>query len=401
MAGNRFGTWKKRTAAVFMAVCLLGAMPGAVWAADTADGLESSISDSETKKQELEQKNAELSQALEEAKQNAEDQEALHQAYQDKIDVLDQQIEEAYAQVSQLDEEINDLQSQISNREGSIEKNTELLKERIRAIYMAGETSTLDIILGAEDFSDFLDKASLLQTVTSHDVTLIETIQQQLSEIQEEKDEIEAKRTEAADKKTELDGQQEELTRLLEENQVILEELYGVQQEAQDKVDENDAELQAIEAQISAYYTPQQPAGGQSQSQTPNYSGGAFVWPAPGFYLLTSEWNEDRGSYNHGAIDIAGGGIYGTPVVAAADGTVVFSSAGGWGGGYGTYLMIDHGGGVSTLYAHMSGLAVSQGATVSAGQVIGYVGSTGDSSGPHLHFEVREYGTKVNPMNYF
>ena len=401
MAGNRFGTWKKRTAAVFMAVCLLGAMPGAVWAADTADGLESSISDSETKKQELEQKNAELSQALEEAKQNAEDQEALHQAYQDKIDVLDQQIEEAYAQVSQLDEEINDLQSQISNREGSIEKNTELLKERIRAIYMAGETSTLDIILGAEDFSDFLDKASLLQTVTSHDVTLIETIQQQLSEIQEEKDEIEAKRTEAADKKTELDGQQEELTRLLEENQVILEELYGVQQEAQDKVDENDAELQAIEAQISAYYTPQQPAGGQSQGQTPNYSGGAFVWPAPGFYLLTSEWNEDRGSYNHGAIDIAGGGIYGTPVVAAADGTVVFSSAGGWGGGYGTYLMIDHGGGVSTLYAHMSGFAVSQGATVSAGQVIGYVGSTGDSSGPHLHFEVREYGTKVNPMNYF
>ena len=155
MAGNRFGTWKKRTAAVFMAVCLLGAMPGAVWAADTADGLESSISDSETKKQELEQKNAELSQALEEAKQNAEYQEALHQAYQDKIDVLDQQIEEAYAQVSQLDEEINDLQSQISNREGSIEKNTELLKERIRAIYMAGETSTLDIILGATDFNDF------------------------------------------------------------------------------------------------------------------------------------------------------------------------------------------------------------------------------------------------------
>ena len=173
-----------------------------------------------------------------------------------------------------------------------------------------------------------MDKASLLQTVTSHDVTLIETIQQQLSEIQEEKDEIEAKRTEAADKKTELDGQQEELTRLLEENQVILEELYGVQQEAQDKVDENDAELQAIEAQISAYYTPQQPAGGQSQGQTPNYSGGAFVWPAPGFYLLTSEWNEDRGSYNHGAIDIAGGGIYGTPVVAAADGTVVFFQRG-------------------------------------------------------------------------
>ena len=187
MAGNRFGTWKKRTAAVFMAVCLLGAMPVAVWAADTADGLESSISDSETKKQELEKKNAELSQVLEEAKQNAEDQEALHQAYQDKIDVLDQQIEEAYAQVSQLNEEINDLQSQISNREGSIEKNTELLKERIRAIYMAGETSTLDIILGATDFNDFLDKASLLKTISDHDTKLIETLQAETSKLAQEK----------------------------------------------------------------------------------------------------------------------------------------------------------------------------------------------------------------------
>ena len=92
MAGNRFGTWKKRTAAVFMAVCLLGAMPGAVWAADAADELESSISDSETRKQELEQKNEELNQALEEAKKNAEDQEALHQAYQDKIDALEKSL---------------------------------------------------------------------------------------------------------------------------------------------------------------------------------------------------------------------------------------------------------------------------------------------------------------------
>ena len=92
MAGNRFGTWKKRTAAVFMAVCLLGAMPGAVWAADTADGLESSISDSETKKQELEQKNAELSQALEEAKQNAEDQEARKATAKDTKDIKHKKI---------------------------------------------------------------------------------------------------------------------------------------------------------------------------------------------------------------------------------------------------------------------------------------------------------------------
>ena len=392
MAHKKWG--KCLTAAALAAmIALTSGISAPAWA--------ESISELESQQESLQTRSGELNAALEEAKKNTEEKEALKQEYEDKISQVQGQIDTLNNEIRTLDEEIAQKQKEIEGPQKEIDENMELLKQRIRAIYMAGETSTLDIILGAEDFSDFLDKASLLQTVTSHDVTLIETIQQQLSEIQEEKDEIEAKRTEAADKKTELDGQQEELTRLLEENQVILEELYGVQQEAQDKVDENDAELQAIEAQISAYYTPQQPAGGQSQGQTPNYSGGAFVWPAPGFYLLTSEWNEDRGSYNHGAIDIAGGGIYGTPVVAAADGTVVFSSAGGWGGGYGTYLMIDHGGGVSTLYAHMSGLAVSQGATVSAGQVIGYVGSTGDSSGPHLHFEVREYGTKVNPMNYF
>ncbi len=390
MAHKKWG--KCLTAAVLAAmIAITSSMSAPAWA--------ESLSDLESQQESLQARSDELNASLEAAKKNTEEKEALKQEYEDKISQVQGQIDTLNNEIRTLDEEIAQKQKEIEGPQKEIDENMALLKQRIRAIYMAGEASTLDIILGAEDFSDFLDKASLLQTVTSHDVTLIETIQGQLSAIQEEKDAIEEKRGEVAGKKTELDGQQQELTKLLEENQVVLEELYGVQQEAQDQVDENDAELKEIEAQISAYYTPQQPAGGAVQ--TPNYSGGVFVWPTPGFYLLTSQWNEDRGSYNHGAIDIAGGGIYGTPVVAAASGTVVFSNSGGWGGGYGTYIMIDHGGGVSTLYAHMSGLAVYQGATVSAGQVVGYVGSTGDSSGPHLHFEVREYGTKVNPMNYF
>lgn len=393
------------TAAVLAAmIAITSSMSAPVWAEN--------LSDLESQQESLQSRSDELKASLDEAKKNTEEKEALKKEYEDKISQVQGQIDTLNNEIRTLDEEIAQKQKDIEGPQKEIDKNMELLKQRIRAIYMAGETSTLDIILGAEDFSDFLDKASLLQTVTSHDVTLIETIQQQLDAIQEEKDAIEEKRGEVADKKTELDGQQQELTQLLEENQVILEELYGVQQEAQDQVDENDAELKEIETQISNYYAQQAPtpsdtgttAGGSDNSGGGVVTGGgsgSFVWPAPGFYLLTSQWNEDRGSYNHGAIDIAGGGIYGTPVVAAASGTVVFASAGGWGGGYGTYIMIDHGGGVSTLYAHMSGLAVSQGASVSAGQVVGYVGSTGDSSGPHLHFEVREYGSKVNPMNYF
>lgn len=447
MAGNRFGTWKKRTAAVFMAVCLLGAMLVAVWAADTADGLESSISDSETKKQELEQKNAELSQVLEEAKQNAEDQEALHQAYQDKIDVLDQQIEEAYAQVSQLNEEINDLQSQINNREGSIEKNTELLKERIRAIYMAGETSTLDIILGATDFNDFLDKSSLLKTISDHDTKLIETLQAETSKLAQEKKTYDQKKEELIQQLDGLNAKNDELTQLSEESGIKLSQYQQEQQKAIQGLDNNSAELQQLNSDIEAYYEalrqeyknqqqsqqpsePDAPSGGGSTDTPSGGDGGSsgsgdapapapepepdpapdpapsgphgYTWPTPGFYWLSSAWNEDRYSYNHGAIDIAGAGIYGTPIYAAQGGTVSTSwyNNGGWGGGYGTYCMINHDaqGEYATLYAHMSQIVVSPGETVSKGQIIGYVGSTGDSSGPHLHLECRHWGVKYNPL---
>ena len=139
-------------------------------------------------------------------------------------------------------------------------------------------------------------------------------------------------------------------------------------------------------------------------------SGSGYVWPCPGFYYLSSEWNEDRGSYNHGAIDIAGSGIMWSNVLASASGTVVIASntcshnygkyySCGCGGGYGNYVWIDHGNGKATVYAHLSDLTVSEGDYVSAGQLIGYVGSTGHSTGPHLHFTVYKNGKLINPMS--
>ena len=155
-------------------------------------------------------------------------------------------------------------------------------------------------------------------------------------------------------------------------------------------------------------------SGGSSgdSGYTPPSSSGGYVWPCPGFYYLSSEWNEDRYTYNHGAIDIAGGGIMGATVVAADSGTVISSNSScvhnwgksgscGCGGGYGNYVWIDHGNGKATVYAHLSSVSVSTGQYVSQGQVLGYVGSTGESTGPHLHFECRYYGEKYNPMTEF
>lgn len=131
-----------------------------------------------------------------------------------------------------------------------------------------------------------------------------------------------------------------------------------------------------------------------------------------GFTYLSSPWREDRETYNHGGIDIAGAGIMGTPVVAAADGTVIASNSScthnwgksyscGCGGGYGNYVMISHAGGKMTVYGHLTSLTVSTGQTVSRGQVIGYVGSTGNSTGPHLHYECRLNGVRYNPMSEY
>ena len=125
---------------------------------------------------------------------------------------------------------------------------------------------------------------------------------------------------------------------------------------------------------------------------------GWFIWPLPHTHNLTSyfEWRWGR---MHNGLDIAGGGDYGMPIVASDSGTVIWS--GNDGGGYGNYVMIDHGNGYVTVYGHASSLACSTGDYVAQGQTIAYVGSTGNSTGPHLHFEIRENGTPVNPLNYF
>ena len=127
-----------------------------------------------------------------------------------------------------------------------------------------------------------------------------------------------------------------------------------------------------------------------------DYVGGQFAWPVPGYTHISCGYSSD-----HKAIDINrtnGKSIDGAPIVAANSGKVVKA---GWDNSYGNYVMIDHGGGYSTLYAHASSLAVSTGQQVDRGQTIAYVGSTGDSTGPHLHLEVRVNGVRQNPMDWF
>lgn len=134
-----------------------------------------------------------------------------------------------------------------------------------------------------------------------------------------------------------------------------------------------------------------------STSSSSSYGSGSFIWPVPYTHNITSEFGMRWGRL-HGGIDIADGGVYGQPIVAADSGTVIL--AGNQGDGYGNYVIIDHGNGYKTLYGHMSSVAAYTGQQVSQGEVIGYVGSTGNSTGPHLHFEIRVNDVQTDPLGY-
>ena len=377
----------------------------------------------------LEQKNKKYQEILEKTQSDIREKEKYSKALVNKIKVLDDKIEISRKKIDELNSNIKEKQAEIDQANRDIESQMDTLKNRIRELYMAGNTTDLEIILGAKDFNDFIDKMSLVKILSGYDKNLIDEIQTRLDGIAEQKLELEADKANVEVEQISLEADQKEFNILLEENDDLLRNLYSTNDETQDAIKDTVIESEVIESQISAYYEAKRQELINSQNQqnqnnsnnsslgsagnnyvdSDNITSSGYVWPLPGFYYLSSLWNEDRQTYNHGAIDIAGAGIMGATTVAADKGTVFATYNGcyhnwgkngscGCGGGYGNYVMIDHGNGKITVYAHLTSLTVFNGQTVAKGQTVGYVGSTGNSTGPHLHFECRLNGVKYNPM---
>lgn len=421
----------KRILSAVLVLCI--ACFGAVFAVSATEDIDSL----ESRLQELQQQDAEYQAILDSTKEDISEKEAYSDALVSKIGVLSEQLALNHNKCQELDNSIVQLQADIDTANANIDSQIVTLKGRLRTIYKAGGASDIEVILGAKDFSDFLDKLELVKALSSYDERLINGIQTELEQITANKKVLEENRAELETVKTELTSNQTELQALLDENQALLDTLYTESEMILHNMSSTSSAMSSVEKQIQDYYEEQRKAAEEAakqEQQNNNNSGSSssgsssggssgggssysppasgYAWPCPGFYYLSSQWNEDRYTYNHGAIDIAGGGIMGSSCVAADDGTVVYSYSScihnwgkrgscGCGGGYGNYLLIDHGNGKSTLYAHLSSLNVYAGDTVSKGQVIGYVGSTGESTGPHLHFECRYYGTKYNPMDEY
>ena len=374
---------------LMVCVMFLGAVTMCPASAATASELRQNISNLEAQSKKLEAEIKELQGQI-------NSQKAIKDKLQEKINLVQQQINACNSEISKINTEIDN-----NNKEIAQDKLT--YKKRLRAIHISNSGSDIQILLGATTFSEFLQLAQYTSAVSKRDQKLIARLEEKIEENQKLLNEqVEIRKT--------ITAKQQELQAENDRIQAVISQIDS----DQSQLEQDNAKIEKQIKEYNATLASMATTNGTSFV----YDGGAFLWPVPGHYYISAGWQSNdsvhRGSHN--GIDISGGGIQGKPIVAIADGVVTRSNNScthnykkngscGCGGGYGNYVTINHG----TLngntyvatYGHMVSTAVGAGATVKKGQTIGYVGTTGWSTGYHLHFGLAVNGSWVNPMNYF
>ncbi|MCH5187591.1 MAG: peptidoglycan DD-metalloendopeptidase family protein [Oscillospiraceae bacterium] len=315
---------------------------------------------------------------------------------------FDAQLTEVEDQVIALTAAIENTKEQIAQKELELEEaieNTEAYREafkkRARIMYENGGTSYLEVLFGSTGFGDFLERLEIVSEIVSYDRGVLNDYVKNQQIIQNSKAEQEALLAQQETDQQSLEYRQEEIELLLEKQQVLI-----------DLITADEATAQKAYAAAEKKYEEEERKAQEeirrsNISYVGSYKGGKFAWPAPSGTRITSPFgyrthpiSGQTGSLHRG-IDISTG--YGTNIVAGEAGVVTIAK---YNSSYGRYIVINHGNGYTTLYAHNSQLLVSVGQTVSRGQVIAKAGSTGNSTGPHCHFEVSYNGTLQNPLNY-
>lgn len=410
---------KKRLVCALMALVMLAMMPLEAMARTTAEV--------EAEQAQLEAERQELQERLEQLKEDTAKKQEYQETLQKQIEVLENQIRTARNDIDELNASINELTMKLDASQEEIADTIDQFKQRVAAIYRAGTVSTLEVLLNSESLGDFTLRAEMLNTMSKRDQDLIDKITEYMDATKDEREECEAEKQMVADLKKSMERKQGELDELYKENAAAIEELQGKQNDTNHALEQNAEEIQKRDDEIKQLIEEEKKrqeeeerrrqeaaangGGGFSEiggggetgnvgwvpdGTTNGVSGFNPTWPLPGVTYISDEYGGSRG---HGGMDIAGPS--GTPIVAAESGTVIRSNnTDYWGMGWGYHVYIYHNDTYSTLYAHMSATAVSTGEYVSKGQVIGYEGSTGDSTGPHLHFEVWQNGVRVNPRPF-
>ena len=367
----------------FVVGLLFSAIYGVAYGATIDEQLKASDKKQKEAKSKLENVKKERAKTLESQEALARELIELQNKVNDiseKIDVTNTKLQE------------EEVKLDVATKEANIKY--ENFKERFRVVCEEGPVTYLELLFSAKNFSDFVDKIEVAQEIAENDKKIFDEMEAVRVEIENSRNEILALKQSQEESKNSLVSEKDKLNAKKLEQQQYIKSLEKDAAAYQRIIDEEERAMQALKNSISGSLS--------SSTSGKGYVGGEFLWPTPSCSIITSNFSPRRknpvtGVYKrHTGVDI--GASYGAAIIAANAGTVTLA---GWNSGYGNCVVIDHGGGRATLYAHMSSIGTSKGQYVTKGQQIGKVGSTGNSTGPHLHFEILINGNAVDPMQYF
>lgn len=324
-------------------------------------------------------------QKINEAKKKSEEVQGQLDTAMQEVDSINTSINEVEKELEELSGKITDLNESIEEKQKDLDEKQLLLDERLSAAYMNDNNTYLEAFFTGGIFN-FISNYDMIKQIAEYDTNLIQEVK---------------------DVKTSLENEKIKLENMQVEKKAKSKELNDLKAEKQKKVDSLSEEKKQLQKQLEEYDAKMKEIAAKEKATSSTGSGivassGVYAWPVPSSRIITSPYgNRVHPIYGtvrfHSGIDIGASG--GSDIIAAESGTVTLAST-GYNGGYGNYIIIDHGNGMTTRYAHCSALYVSVGQKVSRGQTIAAVGSTGASTGNHLHFEVRVNGATQNPVNY-
>ncbi|MCF0143644.1 MAG: peptidoglycan DD-metalloendopeptidase family protein [Firmicutes bacterium] len=300
-----------------------------------------------------------------------------------RINTLEQKVYQLKDEIIVSEAKLDDLKKELEEAQKKVDKQNEELGVRLRNMYKNGSVGFMDVVMNSNSFSEFLTNMDLVEKIYASDKDVLEDLQKTHDEIEKKEKKVEKLTNDLKTSKALAD---QEMANVEKQKKAIAAD----NEENAKLLDDLENEAAAVAAQL---------AQNGSNSATSTYTGGVFAWPVPSSHYISSQYGwrtcPFHGREFHGAIDIAASS--GSAIVASADGVVISA---GWNGGFGYSVQVDHGGGMVTMYNHCSSLLVSKGQSVTRGQTIAKVGSTGSSTGPHLDYRVFKNGSAVSPYGY-
>lgn len=320
-----------------------------------------------------------------------------------ELEIIENELDTINANLKTANDNLTRTTKELEQQEKDLEAYNVAYGKRLKVLYEEGSVGYLEVILNSKSFSDFLERCEIVKSLAEYDNQILDQMEQKKNEIAATKTKMESEKAEIEAQKTEQQTKMEQQNAIKKQHEALRNNYAAEESEAKAQVEKEEkaiAEAQAeIQRKMQEAAKASQNSGNKGGGST-TYSSGTLRAPINGSLVVTSPYgmrlHPTTGQYKlHTGVDLAAS--RGNPVFAAADGTVITS---GYNAAYGNYVVINHGGGMATLYAHHTANLVSVGASVKKGQQIATIGSTGYSTGPHCHFEVIINGQTQNPMNY-